>query len=461
VKKISLMQDDNLSFKVSQQLSPKESQRFDLYFSIPEEMGINAITLSEDNYFHSSIKSHCAYFSRQVHLPLVRSRFISQKKGEKTDYRSNLNLFSYQFRVALETDIKQALQESDAEEFYLYALELVDQTQTLLKKLRRYTPTDQKLRSSFENVDNYLSWYTEQSFLNLLSNGPKSSEQTESREVLFELCRQENHYRTEQQYNSKITLADPNRITNKMRLLRRLSEFGVVFKRATHDLDANLRRLVRGGITAVIMAFVMSIVLNARSAFTEVTLVLIASLGVIYGIREIFKDDLTRLIWRKIQRGRPKWQHVFTDSLSKNKMSVQTLWLEYIKDKDLPDIVNKHFQKRRQQNKQAAQLLHFRCDSRIIAKEFMPGFKEIQHQIFFNLTPLVRFMKKGEGRLYALDGSKISNQGVERRYQINLAVVQEQKIAGSQTQQYIQRFKITMNRSKIINIEGMKSEQNY
>ena len=64
-------------------------------------------------------------------------------------------------------------------------------------------------------------------------------------------------------------------------------------------------------------------------------------------------------------------------------------------------------------------------------------------------------------RLYALDGSKISNQGVERRYQINLAVVQEQKIAGSQTQQYIQRFKITMNRSKIINIEGMKSEQNY
>ncbi|MFB0981721.1 MAG: hypothetical protein QMC62_12505, partial [Alteromonadaceae bacterium] len=340
-------------------------------------------------------------------------------------------------------------------------LELVDQSQTLLKKLRRYTPSDQKLRSYFENVDNYLSWYTEQSFLNLLSNGPKSSDKAESREVLFELCRQENNYRTEQQYNSKITLSDPNRITNKMRLLQRLSEFGVVFKRTTHDLDANLRRLVRGGITAVIMAFVMSIVLNARSAFTEVTLVLIASLGAIYGIREIFKDDLTRLIWRKIQRGRPKWQHIFTDSLSKNKMSVQTLWLEYIKNKDLPDIVNKHFQKRRQQNKQAAQLLHFRCDSKIIAKEFMPGFKEIQHQIFFNLTPFARFMKKGEGRLYALDGSKISNQGVERRYQINLAVVQEQKIAGSKTQQYIQRFKITMNRSKIINIEGMKSEQNY
>lgn len=461
MKKISLTQDENLSFKVNQQLSQQESQRFDLYFSIPEEMGINAITLSEENYFHSSIRSHSAYFSRQVHLPLVRSRFISQKKGEKDDYRSNLNLFSYQFRIALETDIKQALQEDDIEIFYQSALELVDQTQNLLKKLRRYTPLDTKLSSYFENVDNYLSWHTEQSFLNLLANGPKSSDYSESRESLFELCRQENNYRKQQQYNSKITLADPNRITNKMRLLQRLSEFGVVFKRTTHDLDDNLKRLVRGSITTVVMAFVMSIVLNARSAFTEVTLVLITFLGVIYGIREIFKDDLTRYIWRKIQRGRPKWQHVFTDSLSKNKMSMQTLWLDYIDKKDLPNIVDKHFQKRRQQNKQAAQLLHFRCDSKVLAKEFMPGFKEIQHQVFFNLTPFVRFLKKGEGRLYALDGSKISNQSVERRYQINLAVVQEQKVVDSQTQQYVQRFKITLNRSKIINIEGMKSEQNY
>jgi hypothetical protein len=460
VKKISLTQDENLSFKITQQLLPQASQRLDLYFSIPEEMGINAITLSEENYFHSSIKSHSAYYARQVHLPLVRSRFISQKKGEQSDYRSNLNLFSYQFRVALETDIKQTIQEDDIDTFYQQALDLVDQTQSLLKKLRRYTPSDQKLSSYFENVDNYLSWYTEQSFLNLLANGPKSSEQADSREVLFELCRQESRYRDEQQYNSKITLADPNRITNKMRLLQRLSEFGVVFKRKTYDLDANLKRLVRGSITAIVMAFVMSIVLNARSAFTEVTLVLITFLGVIYGIREIFKDDLTRYIWRAIQRGRPKWQHIFTDSLSKNKMSMQTLWLEYINKKDLPDNVNIHFQKRRQQNKQAAQLLHFRCNSRVIAKEFMPGFEEIQHQIFFNLTPFVRFLKKGEGRLYALDGSKISNQSVERRYQINLVVLQEH-VKNKQVQQYLQRFKITMNRSKIINIEAMESEQNF
>jgi hypothetical protein len=68
-------------------------------------------------------------------------------------------------------------------------------------------------------------------------------------------------------------------------------------------------------------------------------------------------------------------------------------------------------------------------------------------------------MKKGEGRLFSLDGNKISYQGVERRYQINLVVVQESNTNNKKAEEYLQRFKITMNRSKIINIEGMESEQ--
>ncbi|NQZ82901.1 MAG: hypothetical protein HRT52_17970 [Colwellia sp.] len=457
MKKVTLIQDENLSFRISQHLLPQEHQHLDLYFSIPEEMGINESTLSEENYFFSSIKSHSAYFSEKLHLPLVRSRFISQQKGEQRDYRSNLNLFSYQLRIALDTDINQVLKIDDVEAFYLGAIEIADQAESLLKKLRRYTPPDQKLSSYFENVDNFLSWHIEQSFLNLLAKSPKSSEHAESRDRLLELCRQENQYRVENQYNSQLTLNDPNRITNKMRLLQRLSEYGVVFKKQTTNLNTNLKRLVRGSITAVVMAGVMSIVLNARSIFTEVTIFLIAALGLIYGIREIFKDDLTRIIWRRIQQGRPKWQHLFVNSLTKTKISYQTIWLEYIKSQKLPTGVNKLFQERRQQNKQAAQLLHFRSSTRVIAKKFMPGYSEIRNHIFFNLTPFVRYLKKGEGRLYSLEGNKISNQSVERRYQINLVLVQ----SNNKHDEYLRRFKITINRSKIINIEPMKETCNF
>ena len=457
MKKVTLVQDENLSFKISQELLPQAYQTLDLYFSIPEDIGINARTLSEDNYFHSSIRSHLAYYSEQVHLPLVRSRFVSQNKGEQSDYRSNLNLFSYQFKTALETDIKQTLQISDVSEFYVLATELAEQTKGLLKKLRRYTPPDKKLSSYFENTDNYLSWHTEQSFLNLLANGPKSSEFTAEREALFAFCQQENKHRVDNQYNSNITLEDPNRITNKMRLLQRLSEYGVVFTTKTRNLDANLKRLVRGMVTAIIMTFVMAVVLNARSAFTEVTLVLIVLLGGVYGIREIFKEDLTHYIWRKIQRGRPKWQHVFFNSLTQTKMAYQTIWLEYINKKDLSERAHSMLNKRRQQNKQAARLLHFRCDTRVLVKEFMPGFEEIQSQLSFSLTPFARFLKKGEGRLYSADGNKISNQSVERRYQLNLVIVQNNKFG----EEYAQRFKITMNRSKIINIEPMEEQKNF
>jgi hypothetical protein len=451
VNNIKLTQDENLSLRVSYQLLPSDHQRFDLYFSLPDEMGIGPKTLEEGHYFHSSIKSHSAYYSDQLHIPLVRSRFISQKKGEQSDYRLNLNLFSYQIRIALDTDIKQTLKLKESAEFYPKAIELAEQISGLLKKLRRYTPPDKKLKAYFENADNYLSWQVEQSFLKLLSSAPKSSDFSSERSFLMAFCRSENEYRAMNHYNSEVTLADPNRITNKMRLLQRLIEYGVVFQKEVKNLNTNLNRMVRGAVTAVIMAFVMTLVLNARTNFTEVTIALVGMLGVVYGLREIFKDDLTRIIWRRIRKGLPKWKIFYSHSVNKSRVATQTLWLEYIRNKDLPKQVDRLLQTRRQQNKQAAQLLHFRSDTKVNAKTFLPGYDDIQQRIYFNLTPFIRFLKKGEGRLYSLDNSKITKQAVERRYQINVVLMHTDK----QQQQQIQRFKITLNRSNIINIEAI------
>lgn len=215
-----------------------------------------------------------------------------------------------------------------------------------------------------------------------------------------------------------------------MRLLQRLIEYGVVFQKETSNLNNNLRRLVKGVVTAVMMAFVMTLVLNARSNFAEVTFMLVALLGVIYGLREIFKDDLTQLIWRWIQKGRPKWENLYSNSASQTRMVEQTIWLEYIRAKDLPPLADASLQKRRQQNKQDSQLLHFRCDSKVVTKEFYSGYDEIQQEISFNLTPLVRYLKKGEGKLYSAENKKISKQAVERRYQVNLVVIQTDKKKG-------------------------------
>ncbi|MDN3377327.1 MULTISPECIES: hypothetical protein [unclassified Pseudoalteromonas] len=448
-----LKQDENLSFIIEPELSPRSEQRIDLYFSIPNEMGINPQTLSEEAYFNNHFKSHLAYNANNIHLPLVRSRFVSKNKGEQQDYRQNLNLYCYQVRLAIDTDVKDALKIEDTDEFYQRAIELSELSQGLLKKLRRYTPDNEKLISFYTNADNYLSWQIEQSFLRLLDEGPRSSDHAKERGDLLNFCKAEQAYRQEQQYNSDSTLKDANRITNKMRLLQRLIEHGVVLNRHTRYLNSYLKRLVKGSVTAVIMALVMLVVLNARSSFTEVTATLIVILGAIYGMREIFKEDITRVIWRTIVKGRPKWRFQFRNSVTKDKVATQFIWLEYTRFKKIPESVRNIFSKRRQQNKLAAQWFHFASETRVGAKEFLPGYDTLQQTLRFSLAPFTRYLKKGEGKLYHLDNSKISKQSVERRYQLNVVVVYQNR-----DQVRHQRYKITLNRSKIINIELIYSE---
>lgn len=449
-----LKQDENLSFVIEPELNARSEQRIDLYFSIPNEMGINPNTLSEESYFNNQFKSHLAYNANNIHLPLVRSRFVSKNKGEQQDYRQNLNLFCYQVRLALDADIKDALKLSEAEEFYNRANELFEQSEGLLKKLRRYTPDDEKLLPFYTNADNYLSWHVEQSFLKLLDEGPRSSDFAKERNDLLQFCKSENVYRADKNYNSETTLQDANRITNKMRLLQRLIEHGVILQRNTRFLNSYLKRLVKGTVTAVIMAFVMLVILNARSSFTEVTATLILILGVIYGLREIFKEDITRVIWRAIVQGRPKWRFTFKNSITKDKIASQFIWLEYTRFKKIPKEVQTIFSKRRQQNKQAAQWLHFASETRVSAKEFLPGYDTLQQTLQFNLAPFARYLKRGEGKLYHLDSNKISKQAVERRYQLNMVLVHTE---GDKT--LYQRYKITLNRSKIVNIELIYSKK--
>ena len=448
-----LKQDENLSFIIEPELSPRSEQRIDLYFSIPNEMGINPQTLSEEAYFNNHFKSHLAYNANNIHLPLVRSRFVSKNKGEQQDYRQNLNLYCYQVRLAIDTDIKDTQKIADHGEFYQRATELCEQSISLLKKLRRYTPDDEKLISFYTNADNYLSWHIEQSFLKLLDEGPRSSDYAKERTDLMNFCKSEQDYRHEQQYNSESTLIDANRLTNKMRLLQRLIEHGVVLNRSTRHLNSYLKRLVKGTVTAIIMACVMVVVLNARITFTEVTATLVIILGAIYGMREIFKEDITRVIWRAIVKGRPKWRFQFRNSVTKDKIATQYIWLEYTRFKHIPEQVRKIFSKRRQQNKQAAQWLHFASEIRVSAKQFLPGYDSLQQNLQFSLAAFTRNLKKGEGKLYHIDNNKISKQSVERRYQLNVVLTYQ-----NDEEIKYQRYKITLNRSKIVNIELIYSE---
>lgn len=454
--RFKLKQQDKLSIQLSHQIKKGEHRRLDIYFLLPNEMGINKKTLSERDYFNMGITGRRAYFTAGLHLPLLHTRFASRMKRSPEEYKSNLNLFAYQYIVALDTDIQYALKVDDSEslkEFYTVSKELVDQSLIILKKHRSHLPSDNKLLSIFENVDNYLSWYTEQSILRMLSQKPRHAEFSEDRLALLDVCHVESLYRHKKVYNTSATLNDPNRIANKMRLLRRLIEFGVIFKSETHELGNIIRKVVSGVSTALIMSVVMILIIKTQGAFSNLTSLMIFLLAIIYGVREVFKDDFKNILWRWIRKGKPKWSRLLKDSTSQNEIARQKVWLDYIKSKNLPIQAKELLARRDTQNKQLSEILHYRIETKVSNSGFQAGYSSIEETILFSLRPLSRYLERGNGRVYECNDpsnnkEKIQKISIERRYQINIVVSIDQ---GQYTEHY-ERYKIILNRSGIIAI---------
>lgn len=445
MSKLRIKQEEELSIKFSHLLARGEQRKLDLYFSLPKEMGIGPNSLNEEEYYFSGVQGRRAYYSEGLHLPLVQSRFVSQKKRTLEEFRLYMNLFAYQYAVAMENDARELARIEEDAQFFEGLNEFTVHASTLLRRFRRGAPADEKWRHYFENADNYLSWFTEQQLLKLLS---KRDMQHKVSERVLQLCHEEQAYRKSHNYNSERTREDPNRIANKMLLLRRLIQQGVVLKEDLKTLGVGLKKLTTGFATALVMLVVSSLIIKAQGVFNGLTLAMVFVLALIYGAREIFKDDVRNALWRIVQKGRPRWSRILTDTTTHSLIARQLVWLEFVKSKDLPDAVNEILKRRHSQNKVDAEILHYGISTRVEDTDFLTGYNSIQEQVVFSLVPFVDFLEQGKDELYREQGGEIIAEQVERRYQINLVVVCQRL---KQPPQYA-RYKITVNRRQIVEI---------
>lgn len=448
MSKVEIKKEDALSIKFTHHIEAGSQCRVDLYFSLPKEMGINGKSLDEEEYYHSAISGCRAYYSHGLHLPLVQGRFASINNRTIDEFRLYLNLFAYQFAVAIETDAKELQQVTEPEKFYLALAELSSQTEQLLKKFRRNEPAQEKWKSYFGNADNYLSWFCEQQLLKLLSKAPRSNEYTEITHAVAALCRAEHAYRIEHHYNSSGTAQDANRISNKMLLLRRLLQRGVVLKEEQKVLGIWLKKLTTGVATGLIMLVVSALIIKAKGAFSGLTLALVFVLALIYAFREIFKDDIRNAMWRKIQRGRPRWSRTLRDTTSKNIIGKQLIWLDFMSSSDVPKAVKDILKKRHRQNKVESEILHYGISTRAGKDGFLAGYSIFQEQVTFSLVPFARYLERGKVKIYQEKEGKVSYESAERRYQVNLVMALDQFSASPR----YARYKIIMNRSGIVEI---------
>ncbi len=452
MSKVNVKREESLSIKFTHQMEEGDLRRLDLYFFLPTEMGINPQSLDEEEYYHSAVVGRRSYYSAGLHLPLVQGRFISQNKRTVEEFRLYLNLFAYQFAVAIETDSKELAQIDDAAQFYASLKELSEIVSQLLKKFRRNEPSEPKWKHYFENSDNYLSWFCEQQLLKLMSRAPRSSDYSDIIEEVLGLCRSERHYRESKDYNSSQTKDDPNRISNKMLLLRRLIQQGVVLKEEFKPLGTGLKKLTTGIATGLVMLVVSALIIKAQGVFSGLTLSLLLTLAVIYGFREIFKEDISNALWKVLQRGRPRWGRILRDTTTQAVIGRQLVWIDFMKRKELPNEVVEILNQRHSQNKVDADILHYGIQSKISQKGFLAGYSTIQEQVNFSFVPFVRYLERGKAKIYKESEGKISNDSVERRYQVYLVL---RLIEGRNKPQFA-RYKIIMNRSSIIEINESK-----
>ncbi|BER94750.1 hypothetical protein [Vibrio cholerae] len=445
---ITVQQQDAATLTIVSQMTGSKELDLHFYLFIPGELDISPEVISESEFFYSSIHQQRAYYSDQILLPLVHSRLAQRGHLSTTQYRVSLSLFAYQYVIALDKAVSQLNNTSDtvtAEEVD----SVIELSLDILRRLRRSIPYEEQLKRYYANIDNYLSWYTEQSFLSMIAHMTRDNEYKTIKDRLITLVEKEQAHRTLNQYNSDKANQDITRLSNKMRLLRRLIEHPVILNEKVSSLGNNTKRAVKGLATGLVMVAVTITAISARDYWGEITASFIIAMSFIYALREIFKDDLRDMLWRWISKGKAKWRRHYFDPTTGKQVGDKEEWLDYKKLSELPDSIQAIRKKRIVQREE--QILHYRSHTEMSTSRFMSGYEETRETMMIDLRAIMRQMDKGSNHIYQLNNGQVSRESVEKRHLLNL-IVKEKHHKGEPT---YYRWKIVLNRSRIVDIESI------
>ncbi len=421
---VTVDKQDSITLKISHELAKSKSVDLDIYFFVPGELGLNADIISESEFYYTSITQQRSYYSKEILLPLVHSRLAKRGRLSNQQYRVSLSLFAYQYVIALDKAVASLnkLESNAATEDEVD--EVIELAIAILKRLRRGIPFEENLKRYYVNIDNYLSWYTEQKFLSLVAHLPREGDYSTIKKRLITLCEKEQAHRKLNKYNSSQSRTDEvTRLSNKMRLLRRLIEHPVVLREQTVSMGKNVKRAIKGIATGLVMVVVTSTVILARDYLGEISASFIIAMSFIYALREIFKDDLRDAMWRWIRKGKPKWRKKYIDPTTKKVVGKKLEWLDYRTLSSLPDKIQQIRKKRVVQREE--KILHYQEKTEMATSMFLSGYEQTRQTLNISLRPIIRLMDKGSNRVYHLNEGQVTKESVEKRHLINVIVKED------------------------------------
>ncbi len=447
---IKVERKDGLTIKLSRILRKNSNRHhLNLYLFIPAELGLNSTLVPEETFYHNALQVKRTYYSERQHLQAVLDQPARWKQLTAEHYRFSLSLYAYQYVVWLEEtsrDILARMPTTDSQQM----IQVSDLAIRVLERMRRKRPEEQAQLRYYVNIDNYLSWFTEQRILAWIAHLPRNSAYKEIKQQLLVKCTAEKAHRAFYQYNSERIEGDLTRLSNRMRLLRRLIEYPVTLQETTQELGLGEQKILKALIAAIIMTAMSLAIFEVRETLGGFSLIVILILAVLYAVREIFKDDLRHTLWRWLRKGRPKWCRQYRDVRTGKWVGRQLEWFDYTRPIKLPD----HIRQIRRANlmQREEMVLHYGSQSRMLPTRFLEGYEQTRESMQLDLGLLARLMKKETHAVYVLNEGQVSRETVEKRYTLNLVT----EVVTEGQEPFIQRWKIVINRSKIIEIEEIK-----
>ena len=391
----------------------------EIYFSFPREVNLKPSLFDSKSFFYRNIKGSRLYSLQNIELPLVQSKFISELDSDLDGYRVNLNVFVYNCMQAVAKQAKSVRQKHEnIDEF----IDFVGILTNLMNRFRNSKPEADKFKLYFEQADNYLSWHIEQKMLSAIGIIYKKISVGERRHIL-DFCQKENSYRLEMQYNSKNIVADPSKMSSKMMLLKKVIEQGVVFKEKTKELGGLAKKITTGFVASLIMLVVYLFLMQANEVLDGLTVMLVFTIALTYGLREIFKEDMREIIMRFLRKGKPILLRHLIDSTSNNIVAVQNVWIDLVEHKNLPCEINDIFSMIYRRYKKSSYYLYYKSDIDLFFNNFCDGYDGISEEIYFDLSYFLKSLPFGKKSFFYEDSGKILKSPIENQYEVNILIL--------------------------------------
>lgn len=329
----SMKRKGNFHLQFTRTLKDAGRYQVDLYLFTPHEGDFSTSTLTEKDFFFSSLSHRFGLMG----LPELdrASKADSSFTLLSPHYEILYGSWLFQYRASMDR-LRQQIQASGlTAEPLKRALRL---SQNLALRLRRSIPEQTNQQRYFRHMDIYFSWYAEQFFLECMARPDFAEQKAKLREAIRDFLRQEHRYRRERKYLSDLQ-GSPTRVWNRMSLYHRLLEYPVVLRTKLTELGEGTRKLVKAVSTTLIMSVFTYFIFNTRAGIEHLSLTLLMTIALVYALRDLLKDDMITTITRWLRKGKPRWKIRLFMPYTQEQMAQQLVWLDYRKSPELPQQV--------------------------------------------------------------------------------------------------------------------------